>query len=157
MHRFARVLLDVMLGAACLYMGWLLVGAAVGSANARAQERILTQEGRRLYAAFERYYERNHEYPATYTPPRFDLETADPLANRAYYRGPIRQTLLDGRFDAYDSPDDRGLNREFWLEMSLASDPSIRLLLAKSDDAPLGGGHWREGIFLLRDGILEPL
>ena len=54
--RASRVLLDVVLGAACLYVGWLLVDAAVGSANARAQEKIFTQEGRRLYAAFERYY-----------------------------------------------------------------------------------------------------
>jgi len=152
-----RVLFDVILTVACLYVGWLIVASAVDSANQRAQVRILTNEARALYGAFERFYENNREYPASYTHPSFDLETADPLGNRGYYRGPIRYTLVNNRFDAYDSPDDRGPNREFWLEMSLDIDPSVRLLLAKSDDAPLGGGKWREGIFILRDGILEPL
>jgi hypothetical protein len=153
----AQVVLDLMLGLACLYVGWLIAVSAVESANNRAQVGILTREARLLYDAFERYYERNHGYPASYAHPRFDLRTADPLAHRGYYRGPIQHTLANHRFDAYDSPDDRGPNREFWLEMTLANDPSIRLLLAKSDDAPLGGGKWREGIFIFRDGILEPL
>jgi len=146
-----------MLAAACIYVGWLIADSAVESANSRAQVGILTHEARALFEAFEKYYDINREYPASYTHPRFDLETADPLGNRGYYRGPIRYALVGNRFDAYDSPDDRGPNREFWLEMSLETDPSIRVLLAKSDDAPLGGGEWREGIFILRDGILEPL
>ena len=49
------------------------------------------------------------------------------------------------------------LNDEFWLEMSLESDPSIRFLVVRSDDAPLGGGRWREGAFVYRDGELRPL
>ena len=77
------------------------------------------------------------------------------MSNRGYYRGPLRTYLVNGKVDAYDSPDDRGLNREFWVEMTLRADPSIRVLVARSDDAPLGGGAWREGVFVIRNGETE--
>ena len=85
------------------------------------------------------------------------LETLDPLARRGYYRGVMLAKLTNNRADAYDSPDDKGRNREFWLEMTLAMDPSVRILVAKSDDAPLSGGRWVEGVFIYRNGELEPL
>ena len=80
-----------------------------------------------------------------------------PLSRRGYYKGGITQFLLNQRIDAYDSPDDKGNNREFWVEMTLKRDPSIRFLVAHSDDAPLGGGVWRDGVFIYRGGKLEPI
>ena len=69
----------------------------------------------------------------------------------------INGVLLNGRIDVYQSPDDQGLNQEFWLEMTLERDPSIRLLVTHSDDAPLSGGVWLDGVFVYRNGKLEPV
>ena len=65
--------------------------------------------------------------------------------------------LLNGQADAYDSPDDNGLNQEFWLELTLRYDPSVRFLIADSDNSPLGGGDYYDGIYLFRDGVLTPI
>ena len=43
------------------------------------------------------------------------------------------------------------------LEMTLDRDPEIRLLVARSDDAPASGGSWVDGVFLVRGGVLKPL
>jgi hypothetical protein len=83
------------------------------------------------------------------------VESLDPLRKRGYYRGSLTSHVLNHRVDAYDSPDDLGPNREFWIEMSLRSDPSVRVLVACSDDAPSSGGSWRDGVYVLRDGVLE--
>ena len=79
------------------------------------------------------------------------------LARRGYYVGRVRGLLAGARADAYDSPDDRGPNREFWMEMTLASDPSVRFVIARSDDAPMGGGTWLDGAYVFRTGRLERL
>ena len=126
-------------------------------ANEKAELNLTVAEAKKLYAAFERYQERNHSYPSTYSDSTFDPETLNPLRKRGYYRGSLVSTLVHHRVDAYDSPDDGGPNREFWLELTLDRNPALRLLLASSDDAPLGGGEWREGVFLFRDGRLEKL
>lgn len=154
-RRVARAVVDGFLAAALCYMVYLIALAAVDAAGVRTELRVLTNEASALYEAFGRYNERNHGYPPTYTGSRFDLETLDPLRKRGYYRGSLTSHVLNHRVDAYDSPDDLGPNREFWIEMSLRSDPSVRVLVARSDDAPLGGGTWREGVFILRDGVLE--
>lgn len=146
---------DGFLALTLCYMVYLIASAAVDTASARTELRVLTNEAELLYEAFARYNERNHGYPPTYTGSRFDLETLDPLRKRGYYRGSLTSHVLNHRVDAYDSPDDLGPNREFWIEMSLRSDPSVRVLVARSDDAPLGGGTWHEGVFVLRDGVLE--
>lgn len=156
-RRVVAGLIDLALLAGILVMSRLVLGPAMQRANVKADIRAVGHEATRLFEAFERYYESNLSYPATYTEPRFELNTLDPLRRRGYYRGGITTKLLDERIDAYDSPDDRALNAEFWVEMTLASDPSVRFLIAHSDDAPLGGGQWREGVFVFRDGTLEPL
>lgn len=154
-RRVGRAVLDGFLALTLCYMLVLIASAAVDAANARTELRVLTNEAKALYEAFGRYNKRNHGYPSTYTGSRFDVATLDPLRKRGYYRGSLTSHLLNHRVDAYDSPDDRGPNREFWVEMSLRSDPSVRILVARSDDAPMGGGTWREGVFVLRDGVLE--
>jgi hypothetical protein len=154
-RRVGRAVVDGFLAIALCYMMFLITTAAVDAANERTELRLLTDEAETLYQAFGRYNERNHGYPSTYTGSRFDVATLDPLRKRGYYRGSLTSHLLNHRVDAYDSPDDLGPNREFWLEMSLRSDPSVRVLVARSDDAPLGGGTWREGVFIFQDGVLE--
>jgi hypothetical protein len=152
-----RVGIDLVLAGAIVYVASLVATSAIEAANRRAELRLVKAEAAVLFRAFETYAESNHGYPNAYVEPRFDPATLDPLRRRGYYRGALL-TALDGhRADAYGSPDDGGPNREFWLELSLASDPAIRVLLARSDDAPLGGGKRLDGVYVLRDGALEPL
>jgi hypothetical protein len=155
--RIVRMLVDGLLLVAVVGLGYLIAASAVAGANSKRELRLLSNEARLVYEAFDRYHERHHSYPSTYTAARFDPQTLNPLRKRGYYTGPITGYLLDRRVDAYDSPDDRGPDREFWLEMTLRSDPSIRVLVASSDDAPLGGGAWLDGAYLFRDGEIEPL
>ena len=44
-----------------------------------------------------------------------------------------------------------------WIEMTLASDPDVRVLIATSDDAPLSRGSWTDGVFIVRGGRSERL
>lgn len=154
-RRWLRTIVDGLLSVVVIYMIVLIVSAAVDAANRREQLRMLTKEAEALRLAFERYNERNHGYPATYSGGRFDVATLDPLRKRGYYDGPLLVHLWNHRADAYDSPDDGGPNREYWLELTSQADPGVRVLVARSDDAPLSGGAWREGVFVYRDGVLE--
>jgi hypothetical protein len=151
-----RAALDWFLLTAVLYVAILLAQAANSAATLKAQQRIVRFEAHELFRSFEAYHERNRSYPNAYAEPGFDSATLDPLAKRGYYRGNLLVNLRDQRIDAYGSPDDRGPNREFWVEMSLKDDPTIRVVVARSDDAPLGGGKWLDGVFVFRDGVLEP-
>ena len=151
-----RTMLNLVLLATFMTFAGLLLAEGVESANMTADLKLVAREADELYAAFESYFERHLEYPNAYAGNVFELETLDPLAKRGYYRGVLLAKMRGARADAYDSPDDKGRNREFWVEMTLAQDPSIRILVAKSDDAPLSGGRWVEGAFIFRDGDLEP-
>jgi hypothetical protein len=155
--RAFRRLANLLLGAGILATSWLALSGAVRVANVRADIRIVGHESKTLYRAFEAFYHRNLAYPGDYSGTRFEIETLDPLRRRGYYRGHITFKLLGGRVDAYGSPDDRGPNQEFWLEVTLRSAPSIRFVIAKSDDAPLGAGQWLEGVYVYRGGELERL
>ena len=119
--------------------------------------RTAALEARRIYDAFDRYYQRHQAFPGSHTGAAFDVETFEPLRRRGYYDGRVLGQLRQGRADGYASPDDRGINQEYWLELSLARDPRVRLLVARSDDAPMSGGAWCDGVYLFRDGTLEPL
>jgi len=130
---------------------------AAGSAGARADGEIVEREARLLYRGFCDYYGRTGQFPNAYAAIRFEPDSLDPLRRRGYYDGPLTTRLLRERIDAYDSPDDRGLNQEFWVEMTLAADPAVRYVVARSDGAPLGGGRWLDGAYVLRDGRLERL
>ena len=107
--------------------------------------------------SFESFHGYHDAYPAEYTDDAFHAETLDPLRSGGYYDGAVTVRLKDKRVDAYGSPDDQGLNQEFWVEMTLATDPSIRFLIARSDDAPMSAGRWAEGAYIHRDGKLERL
>jgi len=153
-----RKAIDLLLLLAWIVAAFYLATSMLRASELRAQRRATEEEAKRLYAAFGEFFDRHGEYPNAYVgTPRFDLETLDPLRGRGYYDGPLPVRLLEGRVDGYDSPDDRGLNQEFWLEMTLADDRTTRYVVARSDNAPLGGGQWLNGAYVLREGALEAL
>ena len=152
--RSGRVLVDLLLLAAILLAGWPLLTAAVDSSRRRADLELVQAEAHVLYDALDRFYERNQAFPDSSDEPQFDLASLDPLRRRGYYEGWITSRLRGQAVDGYDAPDDRGEDQEFWLEMTLDSDPSVRIVVARSDDAPSTGGTWRDGVFVYRDGRL---
>ncbi len=128
---------------------------ALRAALVKARVSAMLSECRTVHEAFLEYFKDHDQYPNASGSPQFDLATFEPLRSQAFYRGKISRNLEGGQADAYDSPDDGGMNQEYWLEMTLAFDPSIRFLVCDSDNAPLGGGQWRSGIYVYRDGKLE--
>ena len=126
-------------------------------ARVRASIGVMAGDARTLYVAFKQYYMDNGQYPNSTAPPAFNLDTFEPLRASNYYRGNINRLLLSTRPDGYDSPNDLGPNQEFWLEMTLSLDPSVRMVVANSNDAPLSGGTWLDGIYLYRSGVLSKL
>ena len=96
-------------------------------------------------------------YPNVSSAPAFELDTFEPLVGQGYYNAHVLSRLQNQQADAYDSPDDLGTNQEFWLEFTLEYDPTIRFLVADSDDAPLWGGDFADEIYLYRNGVLTPI
>lgn len=150
-----RGAIDLILLLSIVFIGGLIARSAMDSARRQSELKYAVSEARTLHEGLTRYRERNGSYPNAFTTPRFEPETLEPLRRKGYYDGGILTVLQAGRVDAYDSPDDEGLNREFWIEMTLAGDPSVRILVASSDDAPLSDGTWSDGVFVYRDGVLE--
>ena len=123
----------------------------------RSHVNAVATDARVLYTAFKRHYVDYNKYPNASTSPSFQLDSFEPLVSLEYYRGSMAFKLAGGQADAYDSPDDQGSNQEFWIEMTLAYDPSVRFLVVDSDDAPLGGGSYLDGIFVYQNGVLTEL
>jgi len=155
--RATQVVGDLVLLVALVIMLGMIFRPAMEVARLQGDVRYVSGEARRLYDAFERYHRTNGSYPNSYLEPPFDVDSLDPLRRRGYYTGQVTTKLIERRLDGYDSPDDRGPNQEYWIEMTLDRDPEIRFLIGRSDDAPSAGGSWVEGAFLVRDGVLEPL
>ena len=125
----------------------------------RANVSSLATDSKAIEIAFKQYYMDHNQYPGVTSPGSLDFSTSsfDPLVSLGYYSGRVGTRLVDGKADGYGSPDDQGSNQEYWLEMTLAVDTSIRFLVADSDDAPLAGGDYYHGIFLFLDGQLRPI
>jgi hypothetical protein len=140
-----------------VWMLGLVIRSAVHVAQVRADVEAVSREAREIHDALARFHQQNRRFPGIGGEKQLDRASLDPLRERGYYDGRLSDRLADFRVDAYVARDGRGENDEYWLEMSLARDPSVRFLVARSDDAPLGGGSWRDGAFVWRDGILEPL
>jgi hypothetical protein len=117
----------------------------------------LTTDAKAIYLAFKQYNIDFSAYPNAEDAPNFQLDTMEPLVSLGYYTGSVSTKLAGNQADGYDSPDDQGQNQEFWLEFTLDFDPTIRYLVADSDDAPLSGGDYFDGVYLYRDGVLTPL
>lgn len=128
---------------------------AIREAAVRADLTVAVSEAKALNRAMRLYRERTGGFPNSYATPSLDRRSLEPLRRRGYYDGYLTAALRDGRIDAYGSPDDRGVNEEFWMEMSLENDPSVRLLVVHSDDAPLSGGRWLDGVYVYRKGVLD--
>jgi prepilin-type N-terminal cleavage/methylation domain-containing protein len=126
------------------------------SAMLRAQVGAAAADAKAIHVAFKRFYVDNNMYPNATSAPAFSVTSFEPLVTEGYYDGAVRGKLLDGHADAYDSPDDEGNNQEFWLEMTLASDPTIRFVVADSNDAPLAGGEDLDGIYMYQNGTMIP-
>ena len=123
----------------------------------RAQVAAVAAECKVVHTAFKQHYVDESWYPYSSSNPAFQLDTFEPLRSMGYYRGDITTKLASGRADDYESPDDESTNNEFWLEMTLKADPSIRFLVADSDNAPLSAGQYVDGIYLYRNGVLTPI
>ena len=123
----------------------------------RAHISAAATDAKAIYVAFKRYHMDQSEYPNADSDPAFQVDSFEPLVSMGYYDGRLGSRLLNNQADDYDSPDDNGENQEFWLEFSLAYDPTVRFLVSDSDDAPLSGGAYYDGIFLFKNGTLAPL
>lgn len=130
---------------------------AVQRALRKAQINAITAESRVVYDAFMRFHIDNNMYPYASSSPSFQLDTFEPLRSMGYYRGNIASKLRNASADAYDSPDDNGVNNEFWLLMTAKSDPGVQFLVCHSNDTPMANGTWLDGIYLYQDGKLTPI
>ena len=127
------------------------------SAMLRAHVGTMAAGSRVLFNAFQQYFIDFNMYPNSSASPAFELDTFEPLISEDYYDGQILTKLSNEQADGFDSPDDEGINQEFWLEMTLAYDPTVRFLVADSDNAPLSGGDQMAGVFLYKNGVLHSL
>jgi len=120
----------------------------------RGHVSALAGDAKTLYIAFKRHHADHNMYPQSTGGSAIRLDTFEPLRSMGYYDGEVTSKLWSNQADAYDSPDDEGVNREFWVEMTLEFDRSVRFLICDSDDAPLSGGAYLDGVYLYKDGVL---
>ena len=111
-------------------------------------------DGRILFHGLEEFYAINYQYPNATSNPAFDLVTFEPLRSMVGYQGSINSRLLNGGADSYDSPDDRGPNQEWWVQMTLLIDPSFQVVIAASDNVALNPGAWMQGVYTFENGAL---
>ena len=120
----------------------------------RAHVNSIVADGRILLSGFEEFYASNYGYPNATSNPFFNLVTFEPLRSMGYYQGNMLERLDNNQADAFDSPDDQGPNQEFWVQLTARIDPSYQVVIASSDNAPLGDGDWMQGVFTFKDGEL---
>jgi hypothetical protein len=149
--------IDALLALALLVVVAMVVPPALDGLRQRDRMRAVRAEARNIQEGFRRYYEKYHVYPADEVTRPFQSDVLGALERAGYYKGEMREYLANGRVDAYGTPHDDGQGREYWLEMTLDADSTARILIAHSDDAPIGRGEWMDGAFLLKDGKVEPL
>jgi prepilin-type N-terminal cleavage/methylation domain-containing protein len=118
----------------------------------RASISSVATDAKSIHVAFKRYQMDHHAYPAA--GPTFHLDTFNPLTSGGYYDGRVVSMLAGDSADGYDAPAN---NQEFWLEMTLAYDHSVRFLVADSDNAPLSGGDHMAGVYMYKNGVLHSL
>lgn len=111
----------------------------------RANTSSLATDAKAVYVAIKQYYVDNNTYPATAD---FGLQSFEPLLAMGYLGRSVVSRLNNLQADAY-----LGNTSEFWLEMTLRTDTSIRFLVADSMNAPLGGGDFRDGIYVFVNGV----
>ncbi len=120
-------------------------------AMTRARIGAAIAEAKTIHSAMKRYAIDQSGYPDV---DGFNVTTMEPLVSLGYYDGRLMPRVQGGTLDGYDSPEDQA---EYWLEFTLRSEPTVRFMVGDSDDAPLSGGTFYDGIVLYRDGVLVPL
>lgn len=120
----------------------------------KAHVNSVATDGRILFHGFEEWHSLYYQYPNATSPPNFNLVTFEPMRSNGVYQGDMQSRLLNGQADAYDSPDDQGPNQEFWVQFTIRADPAWQIVVASSDNAPLGGGAWLEGVYVFKNGVL---
>ena len=126
-----------------------IAGAALGRSRAEIESAEIEREARKVFEAFRGYREAHGTYP--------DATADSVLGLLDGYAGNVTDLLVQRRPDGYDSPDDRAADDEFWLEMTSSADPTFRVVIADSDDAPSGAGRWLKGVYLCRAGTVTEL
>jgi len=152
---FSLVELLVVVAIIAVLMGIAL--PLMQTAILRAHVGAMASDARIVQNAFKQHFIDFNMYPNESASPAFELATFEPLVGEGYYDGRILSDLEDSQADGYASPDDEGINQEFWLEMTLDFDPSVRFLVADSNNAPLSAGDHVDGIYLYKNGVLHPL
>ena len=120
----------------------------------RAHVNSIVADGKILFSGLQEFYSQNYSYPNATSNPFFSLVTFEPLRSMDLYQGNMLERLDNNQADAYDSPDDQGPNQEFWVLLTVRMDQSYQVVVASSDNAPLGDGGWMEGVYTFKDGQL---
>ncbi len=131
-----------------------IAGIQLRRVQVKAHLASVVADGRILYHGLEEFYTVNYGYPNSSSNPAFNLVTFEPLRSTIGYQGSINSRLLNGQADAYDSPDDQGPNKEWWLQMTLLIDPSFQVVIAVSDNVALNPGTWMDGVYTFENGVL---
>ena len=118
----------------------------------KAHVNSIVADGKLLYNGFQEFYALDYAYPNATSTPFFSLVTFEPLRTMGLIQGNMLERLNNGQADAFDSPDDQGPNQEFWVLLTARIDPSYQVVVASSDNDPLGGGAWLEGVYTFKDG-----
>jgi len=147
-------LIEVLIVVAIIAILMAIVMPMMRVAILRAHISSAATDARSIHMAFKRYAVDNNAYPDEGA---VDLASFEPLVAGKYYDGRVGSRLVNDQADAYGAPDDGGQNQEFWMEISLAYEPTVRFVIADSDDSPLSGGTMIDGIALYKNGVLTPL
>jgi len=142
-------LLELLVVVATIMVIMAIAIPAFQDALVKANTSSLSTDGRALYIAINQYYADNGTFPPTSS---FDVETFEPLSSMGYYTRPGQSRLKNLSADGYFGDAD-----EFWLEMTLRTNYSIRFLVANSAAAPMSGGTYQDGVFLYLDGVLTDI
>ena len=126
----------------------------------RSRRNALVADGRTLFQSFTQYNIDHDQYPPCCSPAdeAFKLDTLHPLVRDGYLRtGSGLVAKLQGQqLSAYDSPDQPTTNHDFYALMVNARDPSIKVLVADTDQYPAANGTILYGIYIVTpDGTLE--
>jgi prepilin-type N-terminal cleavage/methylation domain-containing protein len=141
-----------------------------------AEKAAMISDCHALYRAFVVFYLDHEEYPykdawAADPPMQFDLNSFAPLTLSNYMGGSpfdidierFRDKLAGRQAEAFDSPDDLmpGINnQEFYIILPWAKDPSIKFVVASSDNVlyadntPVDGGNWLDGVYITKGGAI---
>ncbi len=131
-----------------------IAGLQLRGIQVKAHLASVVADGRILYHGLEEFYALNYMYPNATSSPAFNLVTFEPLRTTVGYQGSINARLLNGQADAFDSPNDQGNNQEWWVQLTLAIDPSFQVVIAVSDNVPLLDGTWLQGVYTFENGVL---